>query len=85
MVVATMHLGGTRKSIGMDVPNVLIYLITIYDDEEISGVSLITLVPITEEGKPGERYAPTLKSLTSIPPEGDNTTESILDTKFLEQ
>jgi hypothetical protein len=49
----------TRASSGMGVPNVLIDLITIYDDEESSEVSRMTPVPITEEEEPGETSAPT--------------------------
>jgi hypothetical protein len=41
------------------VPNTLFDLITIYDDEESSEVSLITPVPITEEKEPGGTSAPT--------------------------
>jgi hypothetical protein len=84
-VVATAQLGETRTSSGTDVPNVLIDLITIYDDEEISEVSLITPVPIKEEGEPGETSAPTPEALTSIPQEGDNKAGSIMDTEFLDQ
>jgi hypothetical protein len=48
------------------VPDVLIDLITIYDDEEISGFSLTTPIPIIEEGELGETSALTPEALTSI-------------------
>jgi hypothetical protein len=54
------------------VTNVLIDLITIYDDEERSWVSLITPIPIKEEGELREKYSLTPKDLTSIPQEGDD-------------
>jgi hypothetical protein len=38
-----------RTPCEMGVPNILLDLITIYDDEEILEVLLITLVPIIEE------------------------------------
>jgi hypothetical protein len=60
-VATTSQLGETRKSSGIDVPNFFIDLISIYDDEEISEVSLITLVPIMEEGEQGEISTPTPK------------------------
>jgi hypothetical protein len=65
-VFATSYLGGTRTSSGKDVPNVLIDLTTIYDDEEILGVSLITPIPNMEEGEPGETSTLTPEYLTSI-------------------
>jgi hypothetical protein len=64
------------------VTDILIDLITIYDDEESSGVSLITPVPITEEGEPGETSALTLKALTSIPQEGDDQAEACWTLSF---
>jgi hypothetical protein len=84
-VAATVQLGEMRTSSGIDMSNVLIDLITIYDDEESSEISLITLVPITEEGEPGETSALTPKALTSIPQEGDDKAGSMIDTKFLYQ
>jgi len=84
-VVATTQLGKARTSSGTDVPDVLIDLITIYDDEEISGVSLITRVLIMEEGEPREKYALTPEDLTSIPQEGNDQAGSMMDTKFLDQ
>jgi hypothetical protein len=55
-----MQLGEIIKSSGTDFVDVLIDLITIYDEEESSGVSLITLVPIMEEGELGETSPLTL-------------------------
>jgi hypothetical protein len=44
-----------RESSGMDMPTILIYLITIYDDEEGSESSCITLVRKPQEGGLGAR------------------------------
>ena len=66
-IVSIAQLGGTRTSSGKNVLNVLIDLITIYDKEERSGVSLITQVQFMEEGELGETSAPTPEYLTSIP------------------
>jgi hypothetical protein len=49
------------------VPNPLFDLITIYDDEEILEVSLITLIPITEEKKPEKKYALSLDESVQNP------------------
>jgi hypothetical protein len=67
------------------VPNVLIDLITIYDDDESSRVSLITTIPIIKEEEPGETSSPTSEYFPSIPNEGINKAGSNLDTKFLDQ
>ena len=83
--IATTQLGETRTSSGTDMSDVLIDLITIYDDEENSRVSLITPVPIAEEGEPGETCALTLEAMTSIPQEGDDQAGSMLDNEFLDQ
>jgi len=40
------------------VPKPLFDLITIYDDEEISEVSLVTLIAITKEKEPRGTYSP---------------------------
>jgi hypothetical protein len=50
---ATAQLGGTRTSSGTNVHDVLMYLITIYADEESSWVSIITPILITKEGELG--------------------------------
>jgi hypothetical protein len=84
-IVATTQLGETRTSSGTDVPDVLIDLITIYDDEESSGVSLITPVPIMEEGEPRRNICSNSEALTSIPQEGNDQAGSMLDTEFLDQ
>jgi hypothetical protein len=52
------------------VPNPIFYLITIYDDEESSEVSLITLIPITEQKEPGGTSTPTPRCINSKPPAG---------------
>jgi hypothetical protein len=51
----------------MGMPTVLIDLITIYDDEEGSEASRITLVPITQEEEPGETSAPAFDVLIPNP------------------
>jgi hypothetical protein len=84
-VASKVQIGGTRTLSGTYVPNVFIDLITIYGDEKSSGVSLITPVPITDEGEPGETSSITLEALNSIPQEGDNKYGSILDIEFLDQ
>jgi hypothetical protein len=66
------------------VPNILFDLITIYDDEESSYVSLITPVPITDEKEPRETFSPTFDDSIMNPRQGDHEVESILDTKFLD-
>jgi hypothetical protein len=66
-IFVTVQPRETRTSSGTNVPDVLIDLITIYDDEERSWFSFITPVPITKEGEPGETSSLTPKALTSIP------------------
>ena len=50
------------------VPNTLFYLITIYDDEESSKVSLLTPIPITREKEPGGKSYPSLDASVPNPP-----------------
>jgi hypothetical protein len=50
------------------VPNTLFDLITIYDDEDILEVSLVTLIPITEEKETGGTSAPSPDASVPIPP-----------------
>jgi hypothetical protein len=52
----------SRKPCETGVPNTLFYIITIYDDEEISEVSLVTMVLITEEKELEKAYAPSLNA-----------------------
>jgi hypothetical protein len=85
LIVVTTQLREITTSSGTDVLDILIDLITIYDDEEILGVSLRTLVQIMEEGEPGEISAPNPEALTSIPQEVDNQARSMLDIEFLDQ
>jgi hypothetical protein len=83
VTIPTQHeIPRTPGEIG--VPNTLFDLITIYDDEESSEVSLITLVPITEEKEPGGTSAPTLDASIPNPLQGDHEVESTLDTEFLD-
>lgn len=65
-------------------PIVLIDLITIYEDEEGSKSSCITLVPITQEEDPRETSAPTFDVLIPNPQEGDYEARNILKTEFLD-
>jgi hypothetical protein len=69
----------------MGMPTVLIDLIMIYDDEEESEASHITLVPITQEKEPGETSSPVFDDVTPNPQEGDLVARSTLDTIFLDQ
>jgi hypothetical protein len=66
-IVAIVKLGETRKSSGTNVIDILIDIVIIYYDEEISGASLITPVPIREEGQPRETSSLTPEYFTSIP------------------
>jgi hypothetical protein len=65
------------------VSDTLFDLITIYDDEEISEVSLITPVPIKEDKEPGVTSAPTTDGSIINPLQADHEAKSILDTEFL--
>jgi hypothetical protein len=60
------------------VSNTLYDLITIYDDEESSEVSLITPVPITKEKEPGGTSTPILYASIPNPLQGDHEAESTL-------
>jgi hypothetical protein len=66
------------------VPNPLFDLITIYNDEESSEVSLVTSIPITEEKEPRGTYAPSPNVSFPNPPQGGHEAESILDTNFID-
>jgi hypothetical protein len=68
----------------MGVPNPLFDLITIYDDEESSEVSLVTLIPIKEEKEPEKTFSPSPDASFQNPPQGDHEVESVLDTEFLD-
>jgi hypothetical protein len=82
VTIPTQHeIPRTLGEIG--VPNTLFDLITIYDDEESSKVSLITPIPITEEKEPGGTYAPTLDASIPNPLQGDHEAKSTLETEFL--
>jgi hypothetical protein len=58
-------------------------MITIYDDEESSEVSLVTLIPITEEKEPGGTSTPSPDASVPNPLRGDHESKSILDTDFI--
>jgi hypothetical protein len=59
-------------------------LITIYDDEESSEVSLVTLVPITDEKEPEKASSPVLDAQIWGLPQNDQEVESVLDTELLD-
>jgi hypothetical protein len=65
-------------------PNSLHDLITIYDGEESSEVSLVTLVQITEEKEPEKTYSPTPDAQIKILPQSDQVVKSILDTELVD-
>jgi len=69
----------------MGMPTVLIYLITIYDDEEGSKSSHITPLPITQEEELEETSAPTYDELVPNPQEGDLKARNTLVHLFINQ
>jgi hypothetical protein len=58
-------------------------LITIYDDEESSNVSLVTLVKIAEEKEPERASTPSLNASIQIHPHNEHEVESDLDVEPL--
>jgi hypothetical protein len=66
------------------VPNTLFDLITIYDDEESSEVSLVTPISIIEEKGPEKTSAPSPDASVQNPPQGDHEAKSVLDAEFLD-
>jgi hypothetical protein len=84
-VTTTTQQRSARASSGTGMPNVLIYLITIYDNEEGSEASRITPVPITQEEEPGETYSPTFDVLIPNPQEGDHEAKITLETEFVDK
>jgi hypothetical protein len=74
----------SRMSGETGVPNPLFDLITIYDDEEGSKVSLVTLVPITEEKEPEKASVPSPDALVQNLSQSDHEVKSVLDTQFLD-
>jgi hypothetical protein len=65
-------------------PNPLRDLITIYDDEDILEVSLVTLVHITKEKEPKKPSSPALNAQIQGLPQNDQEVKSILDTDLLD-
>jgi hypothetical protein len=63
-------------------PNPLRELINIYDDEESPEVSLVTLVPITEEKEPKKASSPAPNAQTGGLPQNEQEVESFLDTEL---
>jgi hypothetical protein len=59
-------------------------LITIYDEEEISEVSLVTPVQITEEKEPERASTPGLNASNQNLSQRDHEVESVLDTELLD-
>jgi hypothetical protein len=68
----------------ISVPNPLFELITIYDDEESSEVSLVTPMQIMEEKEPERASTPGLDASIQNLPQRDHEVESVLDTEILE-
>jgi hypothetical protein len=66
------------------VPNPLFDLITIYDDEESSEVSLVTLELITEEKEPEKATATSPDTPIQNLWQSDHEVESVLDIELLD-
>jgi hypothetical protein len=66
------------------VSNPLFDLITIYDDEESSEVSLVTPVQITEEREPNKESTPGPDASIQNLSQSDHEVESVLETELLE-
>jgi hypothetical protein len=73
-----------RTSGRTSVPNPLFDLITIYDDEESSEVSLVTPVQITEEKEPERASTPGPDAPVQSHPQSEHEVESALDTEPLD-
>jgi hypothetical protein len=73
-----------RTSRRASAPNPLHDLITIYDDEESSEVSLVTLVQIIEEKEPDKASSPAPDAQIQGLPQNDQEIESVLDTEILD-
>jgi hypothetical protein len=69
-----------RKS----VPNPFFDLITIYDKEESSEVSLVTPVQITEEKEPEKASTPGPDALIQNIPQTDHEVKSVLEMELIE-
>jgi hypothetical protein len=65
------------------VPNPLFDIITTYDDEESSEVSLVTLILITEEKEAEKISAPSPDASVQNLPRGEHEAKSVLDIEFL--
>jgi hypothetical protein len=70
-------------SSGTGVPTILVDLITIYDDDEGSEVSHISLVVITQEEIPGEVSSLAPDEIVLEPREGDQDARITTDVEFL--
>jgi hypothetical protein len=68
----------------ISVPNPLFDLITIYDDEEILEVFLVTLVQIIEERELEKAFTPGLDASIQNLPRRDHEVESVLETELLD-
>jgi hypothetical protein len=66
------------------VPNPIFDLITIYDDEQILEVSLITPVPITEEKESKKASTPSPDALVKYLLQSDHEVECVLDIELLD-
>jgi hypothetical protein len=67
----------------ISVPNPLFNLITIYDDEKSSEVSLVTPLQITEEREPERASAPGPDAPIQSHPQSEHEVKNSLDTKLL--
>jgi hypothetical protein len=84
-MTTTTQRRSTRESSGTCMPIFLIYLISLYDDEEGLKSLHIILVPITHEEEPKETFAPTFDVLVPNPQEGDHEARNTLEIVFLNQ
>jgi hypothetical protein len=66
------------------VPNPLFDLITIYDDEDISKVSLVSPMQITKEKEPDRESTPVLDAPSQTRPQREHELESTLDVEPLD-
>jgi len=73
-----------RTSKRASAPNPLRELINIYDDEEISEVSLVTPMQITEEKDPKKASSPAPNGQIWGPSLNDQDFKSVLDTKLVD-
>jgi hypothetical protein len=66
------------------VPNPLFDLITIYDEEKSSEVSLLALISITEKKEHEKAYVPSLDAPFQNLPQSEHEVKSVLYNKLLD-